>query len=67
MIPYRSAIARTPARYPAGGTRMPAVPGIVSSRIAAIVAGPSAWMTRSRWCSARADSSSGVRAQNSER
>ena len=46
---------------------MPAVPGIVSSRIAAIVAGPSAWIDPFRWCSARSDSSSGVFAQNSER
>ena len=67
MMPYRSHSARTPARYPGGGSRMPAVPGTDSSRIAAIVLGPSDWITRSRWCSARADSSSGVVAQNSLR
>ena len=43
------------------------MPGIVSSRIAATDDGPSAWITRSRWCSARSDSCSGVVAQNSER
>ena len=40
---------------------------MVSSRIAATDAGPSAWITRSRWCSARSHSCSGVFAQNSER
>ena len=43
------------------------MPGIVSSRIAATLVGPSAWITRSRWCSARSHSCSGVLAQNSER
>ena len=66
-MPNSSASARTPARYPGGGTRTPAVPGIDSIRIAAIVAGPSASMTRRRWCRARSHSCSGVLAQNSLR
>ena len=37
----RSHSSRTPARYPGGGIMIPAVPGMDSSTMAAIVAGPS--------------------------
>ena len=43
------------------------MPGMLSIRIAATEAGPSAWITRSRWCRARELSCSAVSAQNSER
>ena len=46
---------------------MPAVPGIVSSTIAATVPGPSSSTVRRRWRSARSHSSSSVVASNSER
>ena len=46
---------------------MPAVPGIVSRMIAAIVAGPSASIVRRRCASARSHYSSSVVAWNSER
>ena len=67
MIPYSSASARTPCMYSRLGIMMPAVPGMDSRMIAAIVAGPSNWMVRSRWCSARSVSSASVAAWNSDR
>src|ERR1022692_897456 len=45
----------------------PAVPTIVSSSTAAIVGGPSIWMTCSRCCSARSHSCCSVVAQNADR
>ena len=39
---------------------MPAVPTTVSMMMAAIVAGPSIWMTSARCSSARCDSCSGL-------
>ena len=46
-MPYLSHSARTPWRYPSGGTRMPLVPVTGSTMKPAIVLGPSSWMTSS--------------------
>ncbi len=46
---------------------IPAVPGIDSSTIAAIEAGPSSCTRRSRWAKERSHSSCSVVALNSER
>ena len=46
---------------------IPAVPGIDSSTIAAIVAGPSSWIVCSRCSSARSHSSCSVLAWNADR
>lgn len=61
-MPWRVQSSRTPAMYPGGGIMMPAVPGIDSRMIAAMVDGPSIWISLSRYSSARWDSCSSVSA-----